>query len=661
MLPRSSWIASIAGIGLLALALRVWGAGWSLPYVDHPDEPAVVDVIVRMVQGDLNPDHFFYPSLILYLQALVFRLHFWVGTLVGWYAVPLDLPDSTHFYTTIPAAFVWGRVLTALLGTGAVLAMAGWGARFVGQRAALLAAALLAFSPWAIVQSHYIAVDMPAAALALLALLALLNLLACGSWRAYLLAGVLVGLAVGAKYHNALIGAPLLLAHVFLWRGAALRQVGRLVAAGGAAAAVFLITSPYIVLDFAGFLRDMETLFTSYDAGHGDIGRAWPIDAYLRFFWREALGPLPFVLALVGAVALWRRNRAQAVVLLSFPLLVIFGLLQMETHFYRNLLPAQAPLLLAAGVGAVALWDGVRPRLRARWVPAAAVVGLLVLLLPPLLQGYRASARLAQPDARVVAQEWARDVYPGVRIAAELSHPLRWDGVAQASYQHFLPLRSAEWYREQGYGLLLANAGRRGKDEWSDAYAPLLAAGTEVYSVGGRFSEYLGPQIDIIDTGLTPETVPGDTRRATLGPLRLLSAPYGRLVQENTGDAVYPEQPIRAGDTLALTLFWLAEQPVPPDTYTLFVHLRNEQNQTPVQVDLMPWHGLFPPERWPPGQVVSERITMPLPETLPAGAYRLVLGLYNPQSGARFAAIEDGTRLPNDELVIGRVEVRPPR
>jgi 4-amino-4-deoxy-L-arabinose transferase-like glycosyltransferase len=657
---RLGFLAGVAGLGLLALLLRVWGAGWSLPYVDHPDEPAVVDVIIRMVQGDLNPDHFFYPSLILYLQALVFRLHFWVGTLAGWYAVPLDLPNSTHFYTTIPAAFVWGRVLTALFGAGAVVALAAWGARLVGQRAALLAAALLAFSPWAIVQSHYIAVDMPAAALALVALLALLHLLTCGAWQAYLLAGVLVGLAVGAKYHNALIGVPLLLAHLFLWRGAALRQVGRLLAAGAAAAAVFLLTSPYIVLDFAGFLRDMETLFTSYDAGHGDIGRAWPVDAYLRFFWLEALGPLPFVLALVGAVALWRRNRAQAVVLLSFPLLVIVALLSMETHFYRNLLPAQAPLLLVAGVGAAALWEGVQPRLPRRGVPLVAGLGLLALLQPSAWQAYQTSARLAQPDARVVAQEWAREHYPGVRIAAELSHPLRWDGVAQASYAHFLPLHSAEWYREQGYGLLLANAGRRGKDAWSDAYAPLLAAGTEVYSVGGRFSEYLGPRIDLIDIGLTPETVPTDTPRATVGPLRLLGVSYGRLIRENTGD-VLVDQPLHAGDTLALTLFWLAERPVPSDQYMLFVHLRDAQNQTPVQVDLPPWHGLFPPERWPPGQVVSERIQMPLPETLPPGEYRLVLGLYDPQSGARFAAAQASERLPDDEVSVGRVQVRPVR
>jgi 4-amino-4-deoxy-L-arabinose transferase-like glycosyltransferase len=653
-------LAAVLVIGVVALGLRVWGAGWSLPYVDHPDEPAVVDVILRIMQGDLNPDHFFYPSLILYLQALVFKLHFWVGSLSGLYGETFTLPESNHFYTTIPAAFVWGRVFTALIGTATVLALAAWARRFVGTRAALVAAALLALSPWAIVQSHYIAVDAPAALFALLALLAVLGVLRGGSWHSYILAGVLVGLATGSKYQNVLVVVSLLLAHVWLWRRASLRYGWRLVGAGLISAAVFLLTSPYIVLDFAGFMRDMETLFTSYEAGHGDIGRAWPIDAYLRFWWLEGLGPLPFLLALVGAVALWRSNRARAVVLLSFPLLMLLVLLRMETHFYRNMLPAQAPLMLLAGVGAVAIWDYVKQRLPQRMTYPAAAILLALLLLPSLVPAYRASARLALPDARVVAQEWARDTYPGVQIAAELSHPLAWNGIRQGTYQFFLPLHSAEWYRQQGYGLLLANAGRRGKDEWSDAYAPLLDSGEVVFSVGGRFSDHLGPRIDLIDIGLIPQTVPDTMPTVDLGPLRLLDVRYGRRVKEETGLELRPEAPLRQGDTLGLTAFWLAAQPVPADDYTLFVHLRGPDGleQTPVQRDTPPWQGLFPPERWPPGQIVTEKLDMFLPYELPPGEYRLVLGLYDPQDGTRFAAtLPDNTRLPYDEVELGRINI----
>jgi 4-amino-4-deoxy-L-arabinose transferase-like glycosyltransferase len=659
MNSRRVFIGSVLALGLVALWLRVWGAGWSLPYVDHPDEPAVVTVILRIIQGDLNPRHFFYPSLIIYLQALVFKLHFWLGLLSGFYSEPLTLPRSTHFYTTIPAAFVWARVFTALLGTAAVLALATWGGRCVGRREGLIAAALLALSPWAIVHSHYITVDGPAALTGLLGLLALVPVLRRGSWRDYLLAGALLGLAAGSKYQNVILVAPFCLAHALRWRGALLQQAAPLLAAGALSALVFLLTTPYIILDFPGFMHDIETLFTSYDAGHGDIGHAWPLWRYLRFHWQEGLGPLPFLLLLVGTVALARRDWPLAVVLLSFPLLLILALLRMETHFYRNLLPAQAPLLLVSGVGAVALWDAARQYIPPHLTRPAALLALAALLLPSLVPAIQSSARLAWPDSRVVAQEWLRRSYPGVRVAGELSHPLRWEGVAQQTYVHFLPLRSPEWYREQGYGLLLANEGRRQQDTWTDAYTPLLQAGEVVFSVGGRDSRMLGPRMDVIDIGLTPATAPiSTTSTVRLGPLRLLGVITGRLEKQQTGLVLQREQPPRPGDILGMIAFWLADEPVPPGEYMVFVHLRNSAGQTVAQRDTPPWQGLFPPESWPPGELVAESLDLALPDALPPGEYRLVIGLYNPTSQARYPALADGVRLPQDEADLGSIQVR---
>jgi 4-amino-4-deoxy-L-arabinose transferase-like glycosyltransferase len=655
---RPVGIIAIVLLGIGALALRVWGAGWSLPYVDHPDEPAVVDVILRVTQGELNTEHFFYPSLILYLQALVFTLHFQVGLATGLYSAPLVVPESNHFYTTIPQAFVWARIFTALLGTATVLALATWSARFVGRGAALIAGVLLALSPWAIVHSHYITVDGPAGLFALLAVLASLQVLRSGRWRDYLLAGVLVGLATGAKYQNALVVVPLLLAHALHWRQAALIHSGLLIGAGALAASTFLLTSPFIVLDFPGFMRDMETLFGSYGAGVGDIGRAWPVDAYLRFFFRELLLPLPFLLALVGAVVLGRRDWPLLLVLLAFPLLMILGLLRLETHFYRNLLPAQAPLLLLAGVGAAALWEALARRLPPRFQLPVLLAALALLFGPPAVDAVRASMRLAQPDTRVVAQEWARRAYPGVQIAGELSHPLRWDGVAQASYHHYLPLHNAEWYREQGYGLLLANAGRRGRDRWTDDYTPLLEAGDIVYTVGGRASGYLGPRIDIIDLGLRAADLSPAAIEARLGPLRLLDVRFGRRVNDPTGPDLRPDVALRPGDILAVTAFWQTPVAAPPGTYATFLHLRTPDGHIMAQRDALIWQGLFAPTDWPPDALMTESLDMPLPDTLPPGDYRLVLGLYDPVSGARYTATNaTGEPYPDNEIMLGPVQI----
>lgn len=370
--PPARWIFAVVVpiVGLAALALRVWGAGWSLPYVDHPDEPAVVQAVLRIVKGDPNPRHFFYPSLILYLQAMVFKLHFWWGLHVGTYTAPLTLPDTTFFATSIPRAFVWARVCTAVLGTATVLALAMWGRRFVGRCEGVLAAALLAFSAWAITHDHYITVDGPSALTGTLALLAALQVLRSASWRDYILAGGLIGLAAGTKYQNVLVAASVCLAHALHWRGEMVRQGARLVVAGLVSSVVFLLTTPAIIFAFGDFLHDIRTLLESYSVeaqAHGDVTGSWPVGAYLAFYWRECLGPLPTVLALVGGVVLVRRSPGTAAVLLLFPLLMVLSLLRPQTHFYRNLLPTLPPLLLLAGVGGVALLNVLLAALRRHW------------------------------------------------------------------------------------------------------------------------------------------------------------------------------------------------------------------------------------------------------------------------------------------------------
>ncbi|NJP05549.1 MAG: glycosyltransferase family 39 protein [Chloroflexaceae bacterium] len=671
-LIRWWWLIAVVSITAIALLLRVWGRAWSLPYVDHPDEPAVMNVVVRIVQGQLNPKHFFYPSLILYAQALVLHGHLWWGHLTGLYPDGFVLPRSNHFYTTIPQAFIWARVVTALLSSATVLALAVWGGRLAGRRAGVVAALLLALSPWAIIHAHYMTVDAPSGLFALLALLATWQILDHGRWRDYVLAGVLIGLAIGSKYQSGLTLVPLLLAHGLHWRKDMLRSGRRLLLAGMLAVTVFLLTSPYTLLDFADFRKTMQTLLESYDGSHGDVRRSWPFDAYLWFHWHEGLGAVPFVLAILGVGVLIRRWPAAAVVWLSFPLLLIVSLLRLPSHFYRNLLPAQPPLFLLAGIGAVALadviWKLVQPhiRLRLRGVPSrkllTSVILLLFLGMVSLGPATSSSARLAQPDSRVVAQEWARQHWPGVLIASEQSHPMQWQGVQQSDYVHYLPLRSVDWYRQQGYGLLLANEGRRKHEYWTADYEPLLAQTTHRATFGGNESGFLGPRIDLFSTGLTTTSVQTDRNDQdaviSLGAVQLLGSRFGRLTLDTTGPEVHFNESLWPGDVLAVLLFWQANAAVPPGNQTLFVHVRNTAGVNVTQFDAPPWQGLFPLSSWKRGQLVSERVHIPLPADLEPGEYQLVMGLYDGVSLQRFPVVVDGHVVDTGELFIGKVYIK---
>ena len=657
-MSRKLWLAVVAILGLAALALRVWGAGWSLPYADHPDEPAVINVVLRIVEGRLDPDFFFYPSLMLYLQALNFKLHFWWGLRSGVYSAPLQLPATTDIYTAVPGVFVAGRILTALLGAATVVVLATWGARVAGRGAAIVAALLLLASPWAVVHAHYVTVDGPAALFATPAVLAAVNILRRGSMRDYVLVGCLAGLAAGTKYQAVLVLVAVGVAHALRWRGGMLARIGPLLAAGSAAALVFLLTSPYVLLDLPAFRRDAQTLLASYNGSHGDVTGPWPVTAYARFLWSEGFGPPAAVLVLVGLVVGVRRSPAVLAVLLAFPLTLMLVSLQSRTHFFRNLLPLQPVLLLIAGWGAAGAWDVVKRYVPARLHGAAVALGLAAVLLPSLGAAAGRSASFARPDSRVVLQEMIRERWPGTRVATEVTHPLRWSGVAQATPFRSLPRHTPDWYRGQGYGLLLASSGARRAYAWTAEYEPFLTR-PPVMTVGGPGSPYRGPRLDLLETGLTSASVPGTTVRARLGPLDLLGVDTGRLSALETGPEVAATAEWRAGDVVSITTYWTVREPAPAAPYMLFVHLRNGDGANVAQQDAPPWGGLFPPSTWRPGALVVDRLDLGLPTTLPPGEYRLVLGLYDGATQARFPAIAGDSGREGGEIDLGTLAIGP--
>src|SRR5262249_24225740 len=64
--------------------------------------------------------------------------------------------------------------------------------------------------------------------------------------------------------------------------------------------------------------------------------------------------------------------------------------------------------------------------------------------------------------------------------------------------------------------------------------------------------------------------------------------------------------PAKPGGTLSVTFEWLALGPV-PESYTVFLHLRDAANHTVAQVDRQPTDGSFPTASWQTGDLVQDR------------------------------------------------------
>jgi hypothetical protein len=96
-------------------------------------------------------------------------------------------------------------------------------------------------------------------------------------------------------------------------------------------------------------------------------------------------------------------------------------------------------------------------------------------------------------------------------------------------------------------------------------------------------------------------------------------------------------QGLRAG------LQWSTESYLDSD-YTVFVHLVDPQDgdRLLAQSDAQPLAGRWPTSLWIPGATVDDEITIQLPPDLAPGAYDLLVGLYDAETGARLS-LEGGS------------------
>ena len=109
------------------------------------------------------------------------------------------------------------------------------------------------------------------------------------------------------------------------------------------------------------------------------------------------------------------------------------------------------------------------------------------------------------------------------------------------------------------------------------------------------------------------------------------------------------------GNTLTVTLVWRATA-TPDASYSSFVHLSDDTGRIWSQSDSVPANWTRPTTGWLAGEYVVDAHTLTLPGDLPPGAYRLLVGLYDPQSATRVPASGVGVGADN-RVEIGSISL----
>jgi hypothetical protein len=411
MTGKAQWKVRLilALVVLSALFLRLWRLdfGQELPYLAHTDEPTQYNPAIRMIKtGDLNPHFFNYPSLTIYLDAIVMYAGYWVGRLAGAFESMQDLQPIHTVEMSVgvvgtPAMLLLGRATTAVMGALSVGVIYGL-ARQVTRSSWMpfIAALLLAFSQIHVRLSHYMTVDVIATFFALACVAACTAALSTGKRGLLWLGAACGGLATSSKYNYVVLCIPVALSALLDSRARWGRRLAHVIVCGALFGLAFALTSPYVLLDFpharAGIGREMR----HYSTGHlGVTGNsfAW----YLSYMWQD--NPALLLLGIPGLIAtLWRHKRSAVPMVVAA--VAYYGLIGNQTvHFDRNVLPVMLLLMVGTSTMVEMLGEWL-PRRKPGFSPAIALLMLLPLIpslwtLPGFLQPPR-------PSGKAEAQAW---------------------------------------------------------------------------------------------------------------------------------------------------------------------------------------------------------------------------------------------------------------
>ena len=384
----------------LAAALRFWGLRWGLPnklhdYSYHPDEFLTIGAAFATIylRRTWNPGFYNYPSLYIYLSALAM-------------AVGLGYGASADAATI----YLCARVVTALMGTAAVLATWWAGRTLFGEAVGLLAALVICVAPLHVQHSHFATVDVPSTLFVALALGFAGLILKNGSRRDYILGGAMAGLAAGTKYNAGLVLLSIVAAH-FLREGAKLGSLksGRLWGSIGCALGAFVISTPGSVFATKQFLHGLTYEMRHAAEGHGLVfagtGNGF-VYTFASSLW-EGLGwTLAILVPLAVIWAISKRDRT-CLMLLAFAAPYYALISASHVRFARYVLPLFPVLAILIG------WLTVdwRARLCSRKPGVVLIRGLWTMLCAlclwtALQLSFLIDAPFTRSDPRDVAARW---------------------------------------------------------------------------------------------------------------------------------------------------------------------------------------------------------------------------------------------------------------
>lgn len=403
-------------IVVIAAAVRFWGLDFGLPFaLSRPDETAIAGPAVYCLLGDCRPPDFYYPSLFIYAMAALYGAYFLATTPLGWYA-DLQAFAASRLENLAPF-FLIARGVSALFGTLTVYWVYLLGARAASRAVGLVGSGFLGLAVLHVRDSHFGTSDVTMTALVVLGVLRVLAWYEVPTLANAALAGGIVGLAGSVKYNGIGVGVTFVVAAAIRWwdagRNSRTPAFGRMTLAAGAFGLALLVaflgTTPYIVLDWDRFLRDVVQRGEGLSVSHAAVlPPGWLHHPLVSL--PASLGWPVYLCGLAGAAAWLAADVRRAAIVFAFPIAYFAVTGSMLTVFARYVIPIVPFLALGAGWLVVTAVKAALPAAteRKRAWATAALAGTLIL--PSAHDVWLMDAAFAREDTRVVAARYLSGV-----------------------------------------------------------------------------------------------------------------------------------------------------------------------------------------------------------------------------------------------------------
>ena len=654
---------------ILAAGLRVWQIDRVPPGL-HDDEV----INGQIVENEIFAGH---PSIFYSTDGREGLFH-------------LTLAAALRFVGYNPLGWRLADLAWGLIGLAAIYALTK---RLLDRRVALITLAFAATSFWSIFEGRS---ERSVSLIAIAALAAWAFFRAWqqpdrSGWRRWLIAGVLTGLML-YTYIAARV-MPLVFVALLIYLAVAQWPTWR---AAWRGIALYVVITALVAAPLVIYLEQNPTVDTRFQALTGTIeaarqGNLMPVltttlQTLGMFVWQgdpqwhynvahtPVFDPLTSVLFVLGfAVALWRWRRVSyAFYLIWLMISLIPGMLSAPAPHFMRTAAAQVAVYTFVAIGSSAAIGWAAKRNRA-WGRLASGIVIAIWLIATAVNYH--NFFVVWP-----ANDEVRFYYQANVI--EMAHVLRDspDGAPAVGCSPFLN-ETEPWLRSPRQTIHFVLASDR-TVRWHDCRDSV------VFPQGGQWREFilylmpveqnLPPRITDWFSGTTPTQFNAfnDSRLYMLDARERLAkalaevkdaevsfAPeagsgatqlpidFGHAI-DLLGYQVEPS-PAEAGRPLIVTTYWKATGPL-PQFLTVFVHLLDQNGQIVAQDDRQSVLA----DTLQPGDEFMQFLPINLPPHLPAGKYRLTMGLYTSDTGQRLPIYEEEVKR-GDRLFLQAVEVKP--